>query len=396
MAILFISNLVPDRPPYNGSGFARSGNNALLGIGQSLPDEENPILISCRPVSSFPKGPIWFKGETVKLDSGREVKILPTLNLKVIKNLFWAFQLKRIIKRWTKEEKNSSKNVLVYNIYTPPISKLYKICKKRSAKLFAILYDLGVPVASLNLSWISRLGFKAMEKVAYKYLPLLDGRIIINEKMIEKYAPGKDYVLIDGGVNNQVISRLFPLVEKENGERLILTLAGWLWEENGTKLLLNCMEENPDLEVEVYFAGNGQDVELIERNAEYDGRIHYAGMLDPDALFKLYEKSDVLLNLRVAEEDNTQFPSKLLEYMATGKHVISTSIAHAERDYGEYITVLPESTPKALARVIRQILKTDSKILKERGEKARKFMLENRNWETRTKEIVDYIKAHNA
>ena len=202
--------------------------------------------------------------------------------------------------------------------------------------------------------------------------------------------------MIDGGVNNDVIGRLFPLVEREEGKRLTLTLAGWLWEENGTKLLLNCLKENPNLDVEVYFAGNGQDVELIENRAKADSRIHYVGMLEPDALFKLYEKSDVLLNLRVTEEDNTQFPSKLLEYMATGKHVISTSIAHAERDYGEYITILPKSTPAALVQAIRQILQTDSKTLKERGEKARKFMLENRNWETRTKEIIDYIKAHNA
>lgn len=391
MAILFISNLVPDRPPYNGKGFARSGNNVSLGIGEALPESETPELITCRPIASFPNGPLWIKGEKVTLDSGKEVRILPTLNIKVLKNLFWGYKLKKIIKKWTKEHKDESRKVLVYNIYTPPISSLYKICKKTSTKLYAILYDLGIPPASLKLSYITRLGYKAMEKVAYKYIPLLDGRVVINESIIKEYSPGKDFILIDGGINSDVKNRLFSLKERDKKEKLILTLAGMLWEQNGTRIILDCLHHNPDLNVIVYFAGAGQDVELIKEVSEKDSRIQYLGMLKPDKLFDLYRKSDILLNLRIEEENDSHFPSKLLEYMATGKHVISTDIAHAKRDYGEFITILPEPTGHALAEALRDIESKEPSELLEQGEKARRFMLEKRNWDARTREIIDYL-----
>ena len=389
MAILFVSNLVPDNKPYNGLGFARSANNVLIGIADALPKEEKTKLISCRPIASFPKGPLWIKKETVTLDSGRELLILPVLNLKVIKNIFWGFCLKKIIKKWARE--NVDRKVLVYNIYTPPISQLYKICKKTKSKLFAILYDLGVPPSTLKLNWITRWGYKAMEKKAYKYIPRLNGRIVINETIIKEYAPDKDFLLIDGGVNNNIINRLFPLTERSQNSPLVLTLAGMLWNQNGTKLVLDCLSRNPDLNIIVNFAGNGQDVEKIKEAAKTDSRIHYLGLLDPKELFNLYAKSDVLLNLRIEEKNDMHFPSKLLEYIATGKHVISTPIAHAERDYGDFITVLPEISSESLCYVIKQLLKIDSKVLLNKGLKARQFMIENRNWEVRTKQILEYI-----
>lgn len=390
MALVFISSIVPDKEPYNGKGFARSGNNVLLGIAESLPIEEDTIFLSCRPIASFPRGPLWIKSETI--DTGLYViHILPTLNIKIIKGLYWGLIIKRIIRKWSKANQESKRKVLVYNIYSPPISTLYKICKKTHTKLFAILYDLGIPPKHLTLSKMTMMGYRYMARIAKKYIPKLDGRIVINETISKEYARGKSYLLIDGGINSEVINLLPNLYKREPNKQLVITLCGLLWEQNGTRLILECLEKHPDLDVIVCFAGKGVDVGLIEERSVSDKRIRYLGLLSQEEIFKLYEISDVLLNLRIEEPNDMHFPSKLLEYIATGKHVISTSIAHAERDYGEFMTVLQTISENSLYLAIKNIMDSDPKDIYEQGKLARQFMISNRNWGKRTSEILNYI-----
>ena len=79
--------------------------------------------------------------------------------------------------------------------------------------------------------------------------------------------------------------------------------------------------------------------------------------------------------------------------MATGCHVISTPIAHAERDYGEYITILKDASPEGLYKVISEIIQCKKEELYLKGIIRRRFMLENRNWFVQTKKIEDYIQS---
>lgn len=386
MAILFISGLVPS------SGQSSSGGNALLGIAEALCKyaSEDVELVSYPQIPSFPKGKLWIPGYVDKLNDFKEIQFLPTLNLKILKSKLWAIHSAHIIHDWAKRHNGEELKVLIYNTYHPSVDSIYDACKSVGAKLYAILYDLGVPSKNLGLSRLTMLGYKMAEKIAKRYIPLLDGRIIINEQIAKHYAPSKDYILVDGGINKHVIDHLFPLNEK-TGDVYTFVLAGLLWEHNGTKLLLEAMANYANPNVRIVFAGKGVDVPLIEAAAHKDSRIKYVGMLNMDALFKLYEESDILLNLRMEEEVDFHFPGKLLEYLVTGRYVISTLVAHAERDYGEYMGVLHNKTPEGLIRMMDEVQRLGKKQLFETGRKARQYMLDNRTWDKQTIRILQYI-----
>ena len=157
--------------------------------------------------------------------------------------------------------------------------------------------------------------------------------------------------------------------------------------------VLDALKMSPELDVKVIFAGKGNDVSLIETAAKNDHRIEYVGMLSMDQLLKVYESADVLLNLRIEEEVDMHFPSKLLECLTMGKLVLSTPVAHAERDYGLYMKVLHDITPEGLSKVMSDIAFISKSDLLEQGKKARSFMLKNRTWTVRTKEIVEYMNS---
>lgn len=392
MAILFISSLVPEEKEFYTPAFSRSGQNVLKGIADKMvANDENLDLVTCLPVQSFPKGPLIIKRRKLKYENGRNIICLPTLNLLFIKNIIWGISAFFYILKWAKIHQAEDRNILVYNIYLPIISTLYKAARRTNSKIYAILYDLGVPPKHLKLGMLKTLGYRYYERLAYKYIPLIDGRIVINEKIINEYAPGKDYILVDGGVNNDLINRLFPLYPSRSNT-VTYVLAGMLWEQNGTRLILEALKLCPELDIKVIFAGKGNDVKVIDEAASVDKRVSYVGMLTPDELFEVYKTADVLLNLRIEEDNDMHFPSKLLEYMSLGKCVLSTPIAHAERDYGEYLDFLQDLTPQGLADKMREISLRSKLDLFDRGQKMREFILRTRTWDVRTLEILEYIK----
>ncbi len=394
MAVLFISSLTPDRKEYWTNAFARSGFNAIKGVGLSMADligKDNIEFVSMPSYQSFPNGPLWLSGKHDILENGSKVSILPTLNLKVIKTIHWSLQYAKYIRKWAKKHKGEDCKVFIYNTYHPSIDYIYNACKKAGVKLYCMLYDLGVPPKRLGLSRLSMYGYERAEKTAEKYIPQLDGRIVINERIVDHYAPGKDYILIDGGITEQLVDKLFPLKETSSAEYTFV-LAGMLWDQNGTRLILDALEQRPKLNVRVKICGKGIDVPLIQEAAKSDARIEYLGMLTQEELFKVYENADVLLNLRIEEEEDFHFPGKFLECLAMGKLVLTTPIAHVERDYGNFVKILHNITGEGLACVMEEITRTPKSELLGKGKAARAFMLENRTWSQRTKDIVKYME----
>lgn len=388
--LYFISSLVPDKEPYINNAFNRSGNNVLEGIAESIPSTIQLELVGLRPTPSFPQGKLWHKYCTDMIPPNRVITLWSVLNLTIIKDIVWGAMCFRKIRNWRSPFKKEPAHLLMYNIYSPFFPFIYWACRLNKVQIYVILYDLGVPPKRLKLGLITMMAYKFYEHIAKHYIPKLDGRIVINEKIIDYYSPGKDYLLIDGGINKAVVNHLFPL-EPSPSDDYVFVCAGMLWDQNGTKLILEAMKLLKTPNIRVLFAGRGNDVPLIEQAAKEDHRIEYLGMLTMDQLFEVYRKADVLLNLRIEEETDFHFPSKLLEYMATGRMVVSTPIAHAERDYGAYIEILRDMSGKGLASLFVDISKTPKQQLFEKGRRTRDFMLSNRTWQYRTTEILKYM-----
>ena len=60
---------------------------------------------------------------------------------------------------------------------------------------------------------------------------------------------------------------------------------------------------------------------------------------------------------RLTKSINTRhfYPSKMMEFMASGTATLSTCTGHTEEEFGEFVYLLREETPQALADLVRQI-----------------------------------------
>ena len=110
--------------------------------------------------------------------------------------------------------------------------------------------------------------------------------------------------------------------------------SGTLTEVGGILWLLEAFATIPDPNLALWITGRGDLVSRVEQAARDDRRIRYLGFVDREQLLELYGQASILANPRPSwlPEHRYNFPSKLIQYMATGRPVITTETG----DVGEY------------------------------------------------------------
>ena len=396
LAILFLGSLVPNTPEFQNPGVALSGMLVQEGLVDGFLNQDLQVdILSSQPIPSFPNyNTIICKRRKISYKDRSFITTLPAINIIVIREIMKGIAAFFEILIWALKNFSKKRCIIIYGVYSPPLPFVYLIGKITKTKTVSILYDLGIPPKSLKLGKLRTVIYYAVDFFAKIIIPHLDGRIVINENIVTDYAPKKHYLLIDGAVNNSVISKLFDLKLKNiNKDETIFLCAGALWPINGTQIIIDAMKINKNQNIKVWFAGKGIDLQIIRQAEEYDKRIKYLGMLDLDELFSYYQKADVLMNIRVTEEAECRylFPSKFFEYLVTGKYIITTQVAHLERLYGHLCFVLHENSPQILAQAMEIVTNLPKGDLIKRGRKAREFMLENRTWDIQSNKIIDYL-----
>jgi glycosyltransferase involved in cell wall biosynthesis len=394
--IAFVGQVVPDTQEFNVPGFTRAGNLAQIGFVDGMQNAglNLDVVLSSQPVAYFPKYRKIFKRAcAVEILTGVTIKLVPLVNIFLLRDALRALYIYAYLFCWSVRHHRKERVILTYNLGVPPILPLLLLSRITGAKIVSILYDVAWP-EGLKYGVIKTLVYRILTKSADSCIPKLDGRIVITDSIAKHYAPNGHSLRVDGGVTELVVRRLFPLVPAQSGEALTLLFAGGLDEWNHIPLILDMMRLDPDPKLKLWLAGNGALVNDVNEAAKNDKRIAYLGVLNHDQLFEYYQKADVLLNLRNTKDPAMQyaFPSKLLEILAVGKPVITTSIAHTNVEYGPYCFVLLDETPRGLMEMVRKIGDVS---LEERvtiGKRAREFMLQEHTWKKQGMRIKEYLE----
>lgn len=130
-----------------------------------------------------------------------------------------------------------------------------------------------------------------------------------------------------GIIPSNCIKKIKTMTQSGN---LKFLFSGNLGAHTGFPLALEVFKELPTCEL--YISGNGKvDVEALKSYPN----IHYLGYLSYEDYLNLYNKVDVCLSLRNPEyeENNNNFPSKILEYFCYRKIVLSTTNYPELRDF---------------------------------------------------------------
>jgi glycosyltransferase involved in cell wall biosynthesis len=168
--------------------------------------------------------------------------------------------------------------------------------------------------------------------LAWRYmLPAPSVCLAVNDPLLERerQRSGCPVMLCPGVVSDELelaCKRRQPF-EGGPGARTVIGYFGGLWTEKGADVVLDIIRRCGD-RFEVHVCGAGPLAGGFQTLSDASAHVHFHGRVDDATLFDLISRCDVLLNVHASIEKmgNGVFPFKVVEYVASGRLVMSTEL----------------------------------------------------------------------
>lgn len=196
------------------------------------------------------------------------------------------------------------------------------------------------------------------------------------------------FIRMEGGISKFVYEYFH---ERElPGNKVILMYSGLLEPVTGIDLLLEAFHKIKSCEIELWVSGKGSLTKMVQEYVRIDERIVNLGYLDYAQYLDRLKKAQILVNPRNMnlQENENNFPSKTMEYLAAGKCIISTRFAGYDRfkNYMFFCGSSVEDIQAAIEKIIRNGAYKDLDIYQRNREFAKTFL-----WENQVKKILSKI-----
>ncbi len=161
-----------------------------------------------------------------------------------------------------------------------------------------------------------------------------------------------------------------------------LFFGGALYELYGVKKMINnflIINKQHNLDLSLYIAGHGiLKKDIITLSEKYPS-IKYLGLLNQEELLEIECHALFNINPRPLNEtiDNLSFPSKVLEYIASGRPLISTRHPRLVELFDDNIFWIENDTEDDYLSTIKKVMNTSPDTLLSKIKKAQKIVYEN-------------------
>ena len=170
--------------------------------------------------------------------------------------------------------------------------------------------------------------------------------------------------------------------------------AGAISEKYGLRNLIDGfrMADIPNVRLDLYGPCDFEE-ELVQL-AKEDDRVFYGGLLLNSEIVEREQAATLLINPRPTTEEFVKysFPSKNMEYMVSGTPVMTTVLPGMPKEYYPHVYLLEDESASGIAECLKQVLSHTDEELFQKGQAARKFVLETRNNVVQAKKILDMLE----
>ena len=202
----------------------------------------------------------------------------------------------------------------------------------------------------------------------------------------------KPYVILEGHADITMQDKL-PSMEKKQPVRTVFYAGGVSRQYGLADLAEGFLKADiPNARLEIY--GPGDYVDQLRDMSEKDSRIFYGGMLLNSQIVEKEQEATLLVNPRPTHEEFVKysFPSKTMEYMASGTPVLTTRLPGMPGEYYPYVYFIDEESADGIASKLKSVLEHSDEELFQKGQEARAFVLEGRNNVVQAKRILDMLE----
>ena len=202
---------------------------------------------------------------------------------------------------------------------------------------------------------------------------------------------GKPYVILEGHADITMAEKI-PSLEKKTAPRICF-YAGGVSKQYGLGNLVEGFRNADIPNTQLHIYGPGDYVKELQKIAEEDSRVFYGGMLLNKEIVEKEQEATLLVNPRPTHEEYVKysFPSKTMEYMASGTPVLTTVLPGMPKEYYPYLFLLEDETAEGIAQALAELLTKSEEELFEKGRRARGFVLDQRNNLVQAQKIIQML-----
>jgi glycosyltransferase involved in cell wall biosynthesis len=296
--------------------------------------------------------------------------------------------------------------------------------EKKSNKTDAIIYYSELPVSAMILYLITRIKhilflkeeseipevylgtMNLIQKILFKKLhyPLFDGLLLMTNRLIH-------YFKIEKKTNTPLLhvpmtvnfSRFSEIQESDKTVEYIAYCGALNDKKDGINVLIDAFvklaREFPH--INLYLIGEASTQDELDQYTnqinlhKLSDRVVFTGRVSKDTIPKLLAYATILVLPRpISLQAEGGFPTKLGEYLSTGKPVVVTKVGEIP-DYltdGVNAFMAEPGSVDSLASKLKDVL-MDYENAKTIGENGKKTVIESFNYQVQTKNILNFIKS---
>ncbi len=347
-------------------------------------------ILSYPMIPTFPTSRSLFFGGFTEKVCGFDCHWLRSINLPFIKQWARRADARRTIKAWAKE--NKGKGVIIsYSIPPFLVKNILRFGKRYSLKTAAIIPDLleNMYINHKSRSFVYSLKQMYLNK-GLKFQSKYDGYIYLTEAMRDVVAGEKPYIIMEGILSSADVVQNKTI---RSSPRAIM-YAGRMHEKYGVLNLVEAFEQLADTNTELWLFGDGTAVNKILERAEKCPRIRYFGSVSREEVLMYERKASLLVNPRSTKESFTKysFPSKTIEYMASGTPLLTTRLEGIPKEYFDYVFGIEDNGVELMRKALADILSLSDTELEFKGRAAQQFVSEQKNSKAQTGRIINFLE----
>ena len=367
--------------------------NLLKGFSHRKAEVE---IHSVPPVAMYPGSKIMAWGRRKEeYYEGMTGQFLPIINLPVLKQLSTFISTFFCTVGWcTRNLREKEKVVLVYgqNAYVA-IPQVFA-CKIFGVKSCNIVTDPIRYISNYNRfpKWkkvLQNIQWDMMSAVKCSYSAF----VLLTEPMVEEYiTKNQPYIVLEGIADTSIFS---DIVDVGKEEPPVVMYAGALTTGFGIHNLVKAIPLMKQKAQYWFFGALGDCKEIIAEEANRNSLVKYWGKVPWKEMLKHMKQASVLVSTKPVQEEHTryQFPSKIMEYMASGTAVASTRVQGIPEEYFDYIYPIDGDDPVSIANVLDFVLSKSEDERKKIGEQAYQFVSEKKNCFVQASRILELLEG---
>ena len=343
-------------------------------------------LLSVWPVSNFPGNPrVVFRSAPFET-KGVVGECLGFVNLIGLKHVTRFLQCltrgTRVLRRWRPTV------LLVHGVHSPFL--LYAAISRRLLGLTVVVILTDPPGVRLPTD---RLAVRILKWLDIKLVQLAlrwaDAVIALTTDLATDFAPGKPALVVDG------IGQFDSDAEHVRKDRTQPTVvyAGSLRSSYGVDRLVDAVSglTNPPATLQVF--GNGELADWVSEVAAEQTQIEGPRLLSREDLLRAYRSADLLVQPRPTNQSFVRysFPSKIIEYMASGTPVLTTRLVGVTDEYTPYVYWIHDDSPAGIREALRDVLQLPEAERLNKGRQAAEFIRATRSSEAQGKRILTFL-----